>query len=156
MVAPLLFLLALGKPSDDKLLADLRQVDGVKELSDGLLYKVITRGEGKTHPQVSTRCSVHYAGKILADFVEGNEKEFDSSYSRGKPSQFAPNQVIKAWTMMLQSMVEGDKVEIYLPANLGYGDRGSGSGKIKKDEALMFTIELIQILGSTVDKSSEL
>jgi FKBP-type peptidyl-prolyl cis-trans isomerase FklB len=53
--------------------------------------------------------------------------EFDSSYSRGSPTTFAPNQVIKGWTEAMQLMVEGDKFELYIPSELAYGDSGSGA-----------------------------
>ena len=72
--------------------------------------------------------------------------EFDSSYSRGSPTNFAPNQVIKGWTEAMQLMVEGDKWELYIPSELAYGTRGSPP-KIGPDETLVFTIEMIEILG---------
>jgi len=50
---------------------------------------------------------------------------FDSSYDRGSPTAFAPNQVIKGWTEAMQLMVEGDQWEMYIPSDLAYGDRGS-------------------------------
>lgn len=139
------------KASDVKLLDELKAKDDIKELSDGLLYKVIERGDGKKHPKVDTQCSVHYEGKLLADHVAGSDKVFDSSYKRGEPTKFPPNQVIKGWTMMLQKMVAGDKVEVYLPAELAYGKNGAG-GSIPGDTALMFTIELKKIHGKTVNK----
>ena len=61
-------------------------------LPSGLLYKVLRKGEGKAHPTVSSPCSCHYEGKLIDGSV------FDSSYARGSPTTFAPNQVIKGWT----------------------------------------------------------
>merc|ERR1712083_1235048 len=65
---------------------------GVVTLSSGLQYKVLTEGDGDSHPTVNSPCESHYAGTL----IDGSE--FDSSYSRGSPSSFAPNQVIKGWT----------------------------------------------------------
>lgn len=48
--------------------------------------------------------------------------EFDSSYKRGQPATFAPNQVIRGWTEAMQLMHEGDKWELYIPSELAYGD----------------------------------
>ena len=155
-VLAFLVCLAVGKKVDDDHLATLQAKDDVKDLGEGLLYKVVTRGEGSKSPQAGTKCSVHYEGQLLTDFMKGETKTFDSSYSRGSPTQFAPNQVIKGWTMMLQRMVEGDKVEVYLPPKLAYGERGAG-GAIPGDAALKFTIELIKIEGkATKDKTEEL
>lgn len=63
----------------------------VVTLPSGLRYKVLTKGEGAFHPKKSTPCLCHYAGTL----IDGTE--FDSSYSRGSPTTFAPNQVIKGW-----------------------------------------------------------
>jgi hypothetical protein len=49
-----------------------------------------------------------FAGKLIDGSV------FDSSYERGSPTTFAPNQVIKGWTEAMQLMVEGDKWEMYV------------------------------------------
>ena len=54
--------------------------------------EVITAGDGTEHPKAATKCSVHYEGQLLTDFMDGAKKTFDSSYSRGSPTQFAPNQ----------------------------------------------------------------
>lgn len=74
---------------------------GVITLPSGLRYKVIKKGDGKSHPTVDSPCLCHYAGSL----IDGTE--FDSSYSRGSPTTFAPNQVIKGWTEAMQLMVEG-------------------------------------------------
>ena len=64
--------------------------DGVVTLPSGLLYKEIRAGDGKT-PTINSPCECHYAGTL----IDGTE--FDSSYKRGAPLTFAPNQVIKGW-----------------------------------------------------------
>ena len=46
--------------------------------------------------------------------------------------------VIKGWTEAMQLMVEGDKWEMYIPSELGYGDRGSPP-KIGGGDVLVFT-----------------
>ena len=70
--------------------------------------------------------------------------EFDSSYARGTPATFAPNQVIKGWTEGLQLMPVGSKFRSYVPSNLGYGERGSPP-KIGPNETLIFDVELLEI-----------
>mmetsp|Transcript_55738 Transcript_55738/g.118568 ORF Transcript_55738/g.118568 Transcript_55738/m.118568 type:complete len:246 (-) Transcript_55738:231-968(-) len=114
----------------------------VLTLPSGLRYKVLEKGGGFFHPTVDSKCVCHYAGT----FIDGSE--FDSSYSRGKPSTFAPNQVIKGWTEAMQLMVEGDKWELYIPSDLAYGS--NGKGPIPADTALVFTIEMIEIQGGKV------
>ena len=115
--------------------------EGVTVLVSGLQYKVLREGTGTRSPKTDTPCACHYSGATL----DGNE--FDSSYKRGKPSTFAPRQVIKGWTEAMQLMKEGDKWELYVPAELGYGGRGSPSGSIKPGDALVFTIEMVSIQG---------
>ena len=103
-------------------------------------------GEGEFHPEVGTSCSCHYAGTL----IDGST--FDSSYDRGSPTSFAPNQVIKGWTEAMQLMVEGDKWEMYIPSELGYGDRGSPP-KIPGGAPLVFTMEILSINGPKVPAS---
>lgn len=116
---------------------------GVVTLPSGLRYKVLEMGKGAFHPTSDSTCLCHYAGTL----IDGTE--FDSSYSRGSPTTFAPNQVIKGWTEAMQLMVEGDKWELYIPSDLAYGDRGSPP-KIPGNSALVFTIEMIEIQGEKV------
>mmetsp|Transcript_28355 Transcript_28355/g.81442 ORF Transcript_28355/g.81442 Transcript_28355/m.81442 type:complete len:158 (+) Transcript_28355:89-562(+) len=140
-----LFLGAVAATNEEgkKFLADKATEDGVVTLPSGLLYKVLTKGDGKFHPTASSPCDCHYAGTLI------DGQEFDSSYKRGNPTSFAPNQVIKGWTEAMQLMVEGDKWEMYIPSELAYGDRGSG-GKIPGGSALVFQMELIKIKGDKV------
>lgn len=121
-------------------LEENKNKEGVITLPSGLQYKVLKKGEGVYHPTVDSPCSCHYAGTL----IDGTQ--FDSSYDRGEPTTFAPNQVIKGWTEAMQLMVEGDKWEMYIPSDLGYGDRGSPP-KIPGGSVLVFTMEILEIQG---------
>merc|ERR1712178_570677 len=92
-------------------------------------------------------CECHYEGRTAQNYPNGDT--FDSSYARGSPTSFAPYQVIKGWTEAMQLMVEGDKWEMYIPSELGYGDGGSGD-KIKGGDVLIFRMEILAIEGGKV------
>jgi len=110
---------------------------GVKVLPSGLQYKVITEGTGNT-PTADDKVKTHYRGTL----IDGTE--FDSSYKRNKPAEFPVKGVIKGWTEALQLMKEGSKWELYIPANLAYGERGRPG--IPPNSTLIFEIELIEIV----------
>ena len=113
--------------------------EGVVETSSGLQYRVLKEGpEGTPSPAVSTPCSCHYRGTTI------DGKEFDSSYSRGQPTTFAPNQVIKGWTEAMQLMKEGDKWELVIPSEIAYGDRQMGPD-ITPGAVLVFTLEIVKV-----------
>ena len=147
----LTFLLALlagtiragSNEASKKWLAENSKKPDVITLPSGLQYKVLRKGSGDSHPAIDSPCSCHYAGTL----IDGTT--FDSSYDRGSPTTFAPNQVIKGWTEAMQLMVEGDKWEMYIPSELGYGDRGSPP-KIGGGDALIFTMEILEIQGDKV------
>merc|ERR1711998_475156 len=123
-----------------KYLEENKSKDGVVTLPSGLQYKILKKGSGAHHPTVDSSCECHYEGTL----IDGTE--FDSSYKRGSPTSFAPNQVIKGWTEAMQLMVEGDKWEMYIPSDLAYGERGSPP-KIPGGSALIFRMEIIKIKG---------
>ncbi|CAD7971883.1 unnamed protein product [Amoebophrya sp. A120] len=135
-----------------KFLEENKAREGVVTLPSGLQYKVLKKGKGKYAPTKDSPCECHYAGTTPAltpDMIDKDEAdwaEFDSSYKRGEPTTFAPNQVIKGWTEAMQLMVEGDKWEMYIPSELGYGDGGSGA-KIKGGDVLVFRMEILKING---------
>jgi len=111
--------------------------EGVKVLPSGLQYKVITEGTGNT-PTADDKVKTHYRGTL----IDGTE--FDSSYKRNKPAEFPVKGVIKGWTEALQLMKEGGKWELYIPANLAYGERGRPG--IPANSTLIFEIELLEIV----------
>lgn len=111
--------------------------EGVKVLPSGLQYKVIKKGTGNT-PTATDKVKTNYRGRLL------NGTEFDSSYKNNKPAEFPVNRVIPGWTEALQLMKEGGKWELYIPANLAYGTRGSPS--IPPNSTLIFEIELLEVV----------
>ena len=68
-------------------LAENAKKEGVISLSSGLQYTVLRQGTGMDHPSVNAPCECHYKGTL----TDGTQ--FDSSYDRGDPTTFAPNQV---------------------------------------------------------------
>ena len=121
----------------EKFLAENKTKDGVITTASGLQYKVIKQGNGAT-PTAADKVKVNYEGKLLDGTV------FDSSYERKEPAEFGVTQVIKGWTEALQLMKEGSIYEVYIPYNLAYGERGSGS--IKPFSTLTFKVELLKVL----------
>ena len=132
--------LAGSNAKSEKWLQENAKKDGVITLASGLQYKVIKTGDGTDSPTADSSCSCHYHGTLIDGTV------FDSSYDRGSPTSFAPNQVIKGWTEAMQMMVEGDIWELYIPSDIAYGDRGSPP-KIQGGDALIFKLEMIKING---------
>lgn len=111
--------------------------DSILTTESGLMVKITTLGAG-SRPQATDRVRVHYAGRL----IDGSE--FDSSYKRGTPSEFALNQVIQGWSEGLQLLPEGSKATLYIPYNLGYGEHGMHN--IPPYATLIFDIEFISIV----------
>jgi FKBP-type peptidyl-prolyl cis-trans isomerase len=112
---------------------------GVITLKDGLQYEVITKGDSASAtPKLQDTVVAHYAGSLTSG------KEFDNSYKRGEPLTIAVGGVIKGWTEALQLMHIGDKWKVFIPSDLGYGDRGAGAD-IPGGATLVFEMELLGI-----------
>ena len=111
--------------------------EGVVQTPDGLQYRILRAGDGPT-PTVDSRVVVHYRGRLL------DGTEFDSSYERGEPTEFMLGAVIPGWQAALQLMAAGSHWEVWIPAELAYGQQGAG-GSIGPNQALHFEIELIEI-----------
>ena len=135
-----------NKKAGDEFLAENKNKPGVKThtvtLPGGgtaeLQYKVLTEGAGVI-PKSNDVVLVNYHGRLL------NGKEFDSSAKHGdKPARFPVNRVVRGWTEALQLMKTGAKWEIYLPANLAYGDNGNAP-TIEPGATLVFDMELTAI-----------
>ena len=126
-----------NKTDGEAFLAANKKKDGVITLPSGLQYKVIKMGSGPK-PTASQTVTCNYRGTLI------DGKEFDSSSRYGKPAEFPVGGVIKGWIEALQLMPVGSKWELYIPADLAYGENGAGQ-TIGPNAALIFEIELLSI-----------
>jgi FKBP-type peptidyl-prolyl cis-trans isomerase FklB len=108
--------------------------EGVKTTASGLQYKVLREGTG-ANPGPTSKVTVNYEGRLIDGTI------FDSSYERNEPISFGLDQVIKGWTEGLQLMNVGSMYELYIPSELGYGDRSIPS--IPAGSTLIFKVELL-------------
>lgn len=109
---------------------------GVKTTATGLQYEIIKTGDGAL-PIATDTITVHYHGTLTDGTI------FDSSVDRGQPIDYCVKDFIPGWIEALTMMPVGSKWKLYVPSELGYGERGSG--KIPPNSVLVFDLELIAI-----------
>ncbi len=123
-----------NKMKGEEFLATNKTQAGIKTTASGLQYKVIREGSGPK-PTATSNVTVHYEGKLIDGSI------FDSSYERGEPITFGLNQVIPGWTEGLQLMNSGSEYQLFIPSDLGYGDRNIAG--IPGGSVLIFKVELL-------------
>jgi FKBP-type peptidyl-prolyl cis-trans isomerase FklB len=119
-------------------LAENKKKPGVTTLPSGLQYSILREGTGRT-PKATDTVSANYEGKLTDGTV------FDSSYKRGQPLSIPVNRVIRGWSEALQSMKEGSKWHLVIPADLAYGATPPPGSPIPSNAVLVFDVELLRI-----------
>jgi len=123
--------------SDAFLLAN-KSKTGIVALPSGVQYRIIEEGEG-VRPGLESKVSVHYRGSKL------DGREFDSTFARGTPVEFTINTLqLKGWQEVLPLMKVGSTWQIFVPPELGFGERGQPP--VGPNEALMFDLKLVELL----------
>ena len=117
-------------------LAVKAEEEGVQSLPGGVYYKVLTKGEGGNHPTPNDVVVAHYTGMTI------DGKTFDSSRG-GTPLACRLRDLISGWVIAMQWMRPGDRWEIYIPAELGYGKLSQPG--IPANSTLIFDVELISV-----------
>lgn len=127
-------------PAEAEYLASL-DAKGWKSTPGGVRYRVVKAGPGTGPvPAPIDHATLNYRGTLLDGTV------FDDTTGRkGKPAKLQLTRVIAGWREVVPMMRIGDTWEIAVPAALGYGVRGSASGKVPPNATLLFTLELLGI-----------
>lgn len=115
-----------------------RQQPGVVQLPSGIQYRVLSKGDGKVSPTVTSLVTVNYRGML----IDGTE--FDSTWAHGAPVSFSVDKVIPGWQDVIPRMHTGDRWKVVIPPRLAYGEAGA-LPRIGPNEALVFEIELLAI-----------
>ena len=129
--------LALQAQSTQPSGAGTTQPQGEKKTTPGGVTYVITRpGEGASNGDA---VFIHYTGK----FTDGTK--FDSSYDQGEPISIilGQGQVIQGWEEGLQGMQVGERRTLTIPPSLGWGEKGSSTGKIPPNATVVFDVKLM-------------
>jgi peptidylprolyl isomerase len=105
-----------------------------------LVIEDLATGDGD-EAKPGHQVTVHYVGVAFS-----SGKEFDASYNRGAPFDFAlgGGQVIQGWDQGVAGMRVGGRRKLTIPPALGYGARGAG-GVIKPNETLIFVVDLLGV-----------
>jgi FKBP-type peptidyl-prolyl cis-trans isomerase len=127
-----------NKEEGEVFLRENSRKKGVVVTRSGLQYKIITKGSGGYKPTVEDEVKVQYRGRLL------DGTEFDSTYSRNEPYSANARSLIEGWAEALQLMSEGSRWELYVPANLAYGEAGSPP-YVGPNAVLIFEVELLEI-----------
>ncbi len=127
------------KKAGEDFLADNATKEGVKTTASGLQYSVITEGTG-SKPQPTSKLKLHYHG------TSTDGKVFDSSVDKGKPVELLANQFVKGFTEGLLLMNVGSKYKFFIPSDLAYGANPRPGGPIRPYEALVFEVEILEII----------
>lgn len=130
---------AENKKEGEEFLAANKTKEGVKVTESGIQYIVLKEGKGAI-PSENDKVKVHYHGTLI------DGKVFDSSVDRGQPVEFPVKGVIKGWQEILQMMPTGSKWKVFIPTELAYGENVRPGSPIEPNMALIFEIELLDIL----------
>ncbi|ULC59181.1 FKBP-type peptidyl-prolyl cis-trans isomerase [Flaviramulus sp. BrNp1-15] len=129
----------VNKEEGDKFLAENKSKDGVVTTESGLQYIVLKEGTGPK-PAATDKVKLHYHGTLIDGTV------FDSSVDKGEPITLGANQFIKGFTEGLLLMPVGSKYKLFIPSDIGYGANPRPGGAIKPNSALIFDVELLEIV----------
>ena len=127
----------LSAASNQKFIADYAAKPGVFKTQDGLQYRVLKAGKGKSPQSGADMVTVTYKGTLITG------KVFDKT-APGKTATFPAGALIPGWVEALSLMKEGDVWQLVIPSDLGYGPGGAGDD-IPPDQTLVFDLSLITV-----------
>lgn len=135
----------LNKEAGEKFLSENKKKEGVVETESGLQYRILAAGND-VHASAVDTIWVRYEGKTLEGEV------FDKVGEEDEPASFTLAGVIPGWTEGMQLVGEGGEIELYVPAELAYGERGMQA--IKPNSTLIFDVKVVKV-GKLVETAEE-
>ncbi len=128
----------LSPASNAKYLADYAAKPGVFKTQDGLEYRILKSGNGKTPQSGADMVTVKYKGSLI------NGRVFDQTRGN-QTATFPAGALIPGWVEALSMMKEGDQWELVIPSDLGYGENGAPGGIIPGGQTLIFEMTLVKV-----------
>jgi len=123
----------------EKFLEENKKKSGVVTLPSGVQYKIIKDGTG-IKPTREDQVEVIYHGSLPDGTV------FQSTKDSGEAVPFQVGGVVPGFSEALTLMSEGAIWEVYIPAELGYGEHVRQGGPIPPNSALIFEINLVKVI----------
>ena len=132
--------------SEETFFAELDRNPSIQKTASDLYYEMIDEGIGRK-PEGNDLIRLNYTGMLV------NGQVFDSTVERGQPADLNLNQLIPGFAEGLQMVREMGKINLYIPARLGYRDRPSG--KIPPNSTLIFEVELLEVIPGDLQLETE-
>ncbi len=152
------------KAISDENLAEIAKQSGVKKTESGLLYRVEKEGDMSAAAKDDRDAvNVNYTGRLVrnnnvfdtsrfadrsAEMQEAMKAQDPEGYKEDKPIEFPLNRVIPGWTEGMKLVGKGGRISLWIPAELAYGERGTGRD-IGPNEALFFDVEILDVIPFT-------
>ena len=137
------YTLCVNREKEEAFLAKNAKAEGIVTTESGLQYRIIEPGS-ELKPSAKDTVWVKYCGKLLDGTV------FDETAEDQEPVRLLLNHVVKGWAEGLQLIGEGGKIDLFIPAKLGYGEQGTRG--IEPNSTLLFNVELTKV-GVKVEES---
>ena len=133
----------------EKFLEEIAANPNVQKTESGLLYEVVVAGD----PNVKATKDEDVV-KVVYHGTFKDGKVFDSSKERGDTAEFALNRVIPGWTEGMKLIGKGGKIKLWIPSDLAYGEYGSGNGVIGANEAVVFEVDLVDVIPAQAEEEA--
>jgi FKBP-type peptidyl-prolyl cis-trans isomerase FklB len=120
-----------------------KQKPGIVTLPSGLQYNILASGSGTKKPMLNDKAIVRYRiCRLNGEQLTVSGKDVTS------PSEIAVKDLTKGWKEAMLLMTEGDKWQLFVPAELAYGEAGASGGGVQPNESLVYEVELVSIIES--------
>lgn len=119
-----------------QLFASLKDKAGVGSLPNGIRYIILKTGKGP-HPGENDTVVLNLIAKLADGTV------VDDTYQSKTPVVTTVSGLFTGLSDPLQLMVAGSKWQLYIPATLAYGEKGSGT--IPPNSSLIIDVELVEV-----------